>query len=178
MINGAIIVHRETINLLLHMVWCPLTCPADNADQKSCNRVWRGLSLCAKERILIICAHADLKVAASPLFFPHFPPLASEGRGLGARLVSRRCHCPQSGAAGTGSSEDREQQGQGTAGTEQQEQGPVLMGQRGQGAAGMEQPALVPRAPPRASAAVRARQLRVPGGPRGRTRFGSIFDAP
>lgn len=69
MINGAIIVHRETINLLLHMVWCPLTCPTNNAKQRSCNRVFAGFRLCTKESILIIYSDTNLKVV---FFFPSF----------------------------------------------------------------------------------------------------------
>lgn len=61
-INGAVIVHRETINFLLHMVWCPLTCPTNNAKQKSCNRVYAGFRLCTKESIVIIYSDTNLKV--------------------------------------------------------------------------------------------------------------------
>lgn len=59
MINGAIIVHRETINLLLHMVLCPLTCPINNANQKSCNRVYTGFRLCTKESNIYFNIYSD-----------------------------------------------------------------------------------------------------------------------
>lgn len=75
MINGTIIVHRETVNLLLHMVWCPLTCPTNNAKQRSCNRVFAGFRLCTKESILIIYSDTNLKVV---FFFPSFQLASNE----------------------------------------------------------------------------------------------------
>lgn len=75
MINGAIIVHRETINWLLHMVWCPLTCPTNNAKQRSCNRVYAGFRWCTKERILIIYSDTNAKVV---FFLLSFQPASNE----------------------------------------------------------------------------------------------------
>lgn len=74
MINEAIIVHRETINVMLHTVGCPLTRPTSNASQKNRSSVCPGFSLGTKENILIIYSGTDLKVI---FFFLSFQPAGS-----------------------------------------------------------------------------------------------------
>lgn len=51
------------------MVWCPLTCPTNNAKQRSCNRVYAGFRWCTKERILIIYSDTSAKVVFFLLSF-------------------------------------------------------------------------------------------------------------
>lgn len=71
MINGAIIVHGETINVLLHTVGCPLTRPTSNASQKSCTSVCPGFRWGTKGNILIVYSGTNLKVVF--FFFSFFP---------------------------------------------------------------------------------------------------------
>lgn len=75
MINGAIIVHRQTINVLLHMVGCPLTRPSSNASQKSCSSTCTGFRESTTENILIIYSGINLKVV---FLFLSLQPAGSE----------------------------------------------------------------------------------------------------
>lgn len=105
MINGAIIVHRETINVMLHAVGCPLTRPTSNASQKSCSSVCPGFRWGTKENIVIIYWGTNLKLVFFFLsFFTSSQKAMSCALNRGVRQLSSSVplmsHAPCSDASG------------------------------------------------------------------------------
>lgn len=89
MINGTIIVFRETINVLLCSVGCSLTRPTSNASQKRCCSVCPGFRWGTKGNILIVYSGTNLKVVFFFLsFFPSSQQAVNSALNSGVRQLS------------------------------------------------------------------------------------------